>query len=160
MKKNAVFLTLLPVLAVMLAIFLFSAQNAEDSSGTSGSIVKWVLSIVVPGLEQMDAARQQAIRDTAEFIIRKLAHFTEFAALGFFLMLHLNELAKRVRLQRLWLWSWGLSTFYAATDEFHQFFVGGRAPDIRDVCIDSTGAMAGTLAMLLILHLCAGKRRR
>ncbi len=35
------------------------------------------------------------------------------------------------------LWSILLGVSYAASDEFHQSFVPGRGPSIRDVCIDS-----------------------
>lgn len=42
-----------------------------------------------------------------------------------------------------------LSTIlYACSDEFHQLFIPGRAGQIRDVCIDSTGA----LIMILIIY--------
>ena len=32
---------------------------------------------------------------------------------------------------------------FAATDEYHQSFVAGRGPSVRDVCIDTFGAMIG-----------------
>ena len=46
--------------------------------------------------------------------------------------------------------AWGLATFYAATDEFHQLFVAGREGSIRDVAIDSFGASLGILFIYLI----------
>lgn len=44
--------------------------------------------------------------------------------------------------------SWIICTLYAGTDEFHQYFVPGRACSLRDVCIDSAGAILGVLIML------------
>ena len=35
------------------------------------------------------------------------------------------------------------AVLYAASDEFHQLFVPGRAGSIRDVIIDGTGAVLG-----------------
>ncbi|WDC84212.1 VanZ family protein [Caloramator sp. mosi_1] len=32
---------------------------------------------------------------------------------------------------------------YAASDEFHQYFVPGRGPRVKDVLIDSLGAIVG-----------------
>jgi len=57
------------------------------------------------------------------------------------------------RLSRIvvFLISWALTTLYAASDEFHQLFVPGRSGEIRDVCIDSVGAIAGVLIGILIL---------
>ena len=40
------------------------------------------------------------------------------------------------------------TVLYACSDDFHQLFIPGRAGQIRDVCIDSTGA----LIMLLIIY--------
>lgn len=45
--------------------------------------------------------------------------------------------------------AWGISTAYAATDEFHQIFVPGRAGMVTDVMIDSSGALAGILLAAL-----------
>ena len=36
---------------------------------------------------------------------------------------------------------------YAATDEFHQSFVGGRGPSVRDVGIDSLGVLIATILL-------------
>jgi VanZ family protein len=40
-----------------------------------------------------------------------------------------------------------VAVFYAATDEFHQTFVPSREGCVRDVMIDSTGAIVGLLAL-------------
>ena len=39
---------------------------------------------------------------------------------------------------------------YAATDEFHQYFIPGRSAEVMDVCIDTLGASIG-LAILFYL---------
>ena len=41
---------------------------------------------------------------------------------------------------------------YAATDEFHQLFVPGRAGRVTDVLIDSAGAFLALLAIHIILY--------
>ena len=45
------------------------------------------------------------------------------------------------------IWLYLLAGFlcagFAATDEYHQSFVAGRGPSVRDVCIDTFGAMIG-----------------
>ncbi|MGF0032687.1 VanZ family protein [Bariatricus sp. SGI.154] len=49
---------------------------------------------------------------------------------------------------------------YAASDEFHQLFVPGRAGRITDVMIDSLGLMMGILFAYILLMLYAGKRSK
>lgn len=46
---------------------------------------------------------------------------------------------------------WLIATFYAATDEFHQLFVDGRACMFTDVIIDSSGAAFAAVIILLIV---------
>ncbi|QCX34380.1 VanZ family protein [Caloramator sp. E03] len=41
-----------------------------------------------------------------------------------------------------------ICVLYAISDEFHQVFVPGRGPNIRDVFIDSTGTLVGILIYL------------
>lgn len=48
-------------------------------------------------------------------------------------------------LRKAALMAWGCATLYAATDEFHQLFVPGRAGLFTDVLIDATGAAIGLL---------------
>lgn len=53
---------------------------------------------------------------------------------------------------------WLIATIYAATDEFHQLFVDGRACLFTDVMIDSAGAAFAAVIILLIV-LNAARRR-
>ena len=48
---------------------------------------------------------------------------------------------------------------FACTDEFHQSFVGGRSPAVRDVCIDTAGALIGSGAVRLVCVLMEKKKR-
>lgn len=150
-EKNSILLSLLLVIAVMVMIFCFSAQTGTESGAMSGKITTWVLNLVVPGFGDFSPEKQEAIRSTVGLIIRKLAHFSEYALLGFSLMLHIAQLQKKITVRLPWLWAWVIGTIYAASDEFHQGFVAGRGPSVRDVMIDSAGVIAGTLLLLWIL---------
>ncbi len=87
------------------------------------------------------------------FLIRKVAHFTEYAILAF--------LARRAFIsssfalfQRRWFQiGLLLVVIHALLDEFHQSFVPSRTPSIYDSAID----VAGGLTVLLICKL-YGKR--
>ena len=150
-QKHSLVLSLLLVIAVMVMIYCFSAQTGTESGAMSGQITRWVLNLVVPGFGDFSPEKQEAIRSTVSFVVRKLAHFSEYALLGVSLMLHIAQIEKKIAVRLPWLWSWVVGTLYAASDEFHQGFVAGRGPSVRDVMIDSAGVLAGTLLLLWIL---------
>lgn len=150
-EKHSVVLSLLLVIAVMVMIFCFSAQTGEESGEMSGRLTTWVLNLVIPDFENLTPEKQENILSTVGFVVRKLAHFSEYALLGFSLMLHITQVQKKITVRLPWLWAWGIGTLYAATDEFHQGFVAGRGPSVVDVTIDSAGVIAGLLLMIWIL---------
>lgn len=151
-QKHSLVLSLLLVIAVMVMIYCFSAQTGEESGAMSGRITRWVLSLVVPGFEDMPASEQEDLREIAGLVVRKLAHFSEYALLGLSLLLHICEIGKKTLVRLPWLWAWGIGTLYAASDEFHQGFVANRGPSVVDVMIDSCGVIAGTLLLLWIIQ--------
>lgn len=143
-KKWLHWVTLIPVLAVAVMIFLFSTQSGTESSGTSGRIVKIVLEVSMPQFSALSVAEQSAWIEQLQFVIRKLAHFSEYAMLGFFLMLHIRVAWK---VSKEWLWTLGLGVFYAATDEMHQLLVGSRSGQISDVVLDGLGVLFGIILL-------------
>lgn len=151
-KRHGIVLSLLLVLAVMVMIYCFSAQTGEESGSLSGRITGWLLRVLIPDFETMEPDAQQNLKDIFGLVIRKLAHFSEYALLGFSLYLHITQLRKKWSVRLPLLWAWGIGTLYAASDEFHQSFVGGRGPSVTDVLIDSAGVIAGVLLMVWILH--------
>lgn len=157
-SKHSIPVSLIPVVLIMVMIFCFSAQSGAESGQMSGRITRWVVGIFVQDLEDMPAAEQEELLYWAGFAIRKGAHFSEYALLGFFLMLHIRQIGKRTVVKLPWLWAWGIGTLYAASDEFHQSFVGGRGPAVTDVCIDSCGVAAGVALLCWIvgrqIHTC------
>ncbi|MBF0710049.1 MULTISPECIES: VanZ family protein [unclassified Gemella] len=72
-------------------------------------------------------------------LIRKLAHITEYAVLGFFVYIHLLN----CKINRVNLVAGAVSIVYAASDEYHQTFIEGRSGNIIDIFIDAIGVMIG-----------------
>lgn len=89
---------------------------------------------------------QMIFIDQIDIVIRKLAHEAEYAILAVFIW---NALGTWERRKMQYVVAWLLATVYAASDEFHQLFVPGRLGMLSDVCIDSCGALAGVLLILL-----------
>ena len=126
MKKHGIVITLVPVLLIMALIFAFSAQTGSESGSLSDRLVMWLLGGVWPGFDALSGLQQAQIFEITGFIVRKGAHFTVFATLGFFLLLHIRQIGKKVSVERPGLWAWGIGTAYAVSDELHQLFVSGR----------------------------------
>ena len=76
-------------------------------------------------------------------LLRKIAHFTEFAALGMGLT-WLLAMLERSRWMALLLGGCA-----ACVDETIQRFVPGRGPSLRDVGIDTCGVAAGIILLSL-----------
>lgn len=119
----------------MLLIFIMSSCDATESTNQSNFIVNIITDIFkIENIELLS------------FIIRKLAHFTEYLILGFLTinMLNKNDISKKYLLSIL------ICIIYATSDEIHQIFVPGRACQIRDILIDSIGSITGVYLYKLI----------
>ena len=79
-------------------------------------------------------------------LLRKVAHFTEFTALGM-LLAWLHGMLQKGKLQPF---LWGILA--ASVDETIQCFVPDRGPGIKDVCIDSAGVLTGIILLWTGYH--------
>lgn len=137
---------LLPWLLVILwmaLIFLFSHQPATKSSELSSGITEQIINIIIVVAPNSSNKTSQI---DISYIVRKGAHFTIYLVLG---ILVSNSIIKsNVEFKRNYLLLALLICFlYAISDELHQLFIPGRSGEVKDVLIDSTGALVGILLM-------------
>lgn len=144
----------LGVTAVAAAIFAFSAQNKDASVNVSSRVAQTVIEVVDPDFCLRPAQEQQNILDFVDKLLRKCAHFLEYAALGFFIRLLVGCFGLKPPTRISWL----LGTLYACTDELHQYFVAERSAMWQDVLLDSAGVLAGVTVAYAALVL-AGRWR-
>ena len=142
-------------LATMVVIFCFSGQPADDSSAVSDEITLTVAGIVRPDYVSLPAPERQSFLEALSKIIRKNAHFLEYALLGFNLTAWLCLSRPQAAPRRCRMQAWGLTALYAASDELHQLFVEGRSAEVLDILIDSAGGLFGVLIATLALKLLA-----
>lgn len=128
-----------------IAIFIFSAQNAEKSSQTSGVIVNKVVDTVSSVNKKV---KKESLKNNVTFYVRKLAHFSIYTLLGIWLLNEMNTF-KISTLKRIIVCLF-FGAMYAISDEFHQSFISGRSQEIRDVCIDTCGVLFGCILVLVI----------
>jgi VanZ family protein len=83
-----------------------------------------------------------------DFIVKKSAHIIEYAI--FSSMLYRAFRNSGISKINSGIFAITLAIIYASTDEFHQSFIPGREPRLRDVIFDTIGA---SLAIYLIWNL-------
>jgi VanZ family protein len=92
---------------------------------------------------------------TFNYVVRKSAHFTEYAILGA-LLFRAFRAGDSVRWRFRWaVYSFVFSVSWALLDELHQTFTRTRGGSIRDSLLDSSGA----LFMLIAISIVARKPR-
>jgi len=107
---------------VLLFVLSTSLFSSDDTSRVIEPVLRWLFPAA-------SAARIGLLHG----LVRKAAHFTNYAIL-FWLLIH-GPLAGRPYA------ALGLCAAYALLDEGHQIFVPGRTPSIYDVALDSSGAL-------------------
>ena len=142
--------------ALMVMIFCFSAQTADESSEVSGTVLAWITQI--SGAFIRSPQRQAVFVAIMQVYLRKAAHFTEYTLLGFFLTLFSAGLHRTIP-GSLPL-PLTLGVFYACTDEWHQTFVQERSGEPRDVLIDSAGVAFGAALACLCLLIYLRRRKK
>lgn len=145
-KSKRKVIAIILALLWMIMIFMFSAQNATSSAELSGGIEQKILSTFYPGFDDMTEEQQQEL--LSHFNIRKIAHFVAYFVLGI-LMFNIFVIYKKFSLLVRGLFSLICCVAYAAGDEIHQYFVPGRSCELRDVFIDSSGAILSITILCL-----------
>ena len=157
-------LSLCVTIAIMVVIFLFSAQTGGESGSLSTTIARMLASVFVPGYDAMSVSEQLAIIENLSWPIRKTAHASEYACLAISLVITCWQIhawrcdhtpckhALATRIMRTGFVAFALSVFYACTDETHQLFIDGRAGQFTDVLVDASGAAVGCLLCCLLMY--------
>lgn len=83
-------------------------------------------------------------------LVRKNTHF--FAYMGLALLIW-RAVSQHRDGRLVYVIAWGIATFYAMTDEFHQLFVPGRGGQLSDVLLDSAGAATGLVLLAIFRYL-------
>lgn len=134
----------LPMIFLMFVIFSFSSQTGTES----GSLSHTISTQVVKASEfifQQDWSEDkiEEYANFLEFPIRKLAHMTEYCIFALSVIFPLFVYGLRGR--KLFLSAFLICITFAGSDEYHQSFVAGRGPSIKDVFIDSLGSCSGII---------------
>lgn len=125
MRKRCLVPALLATLLWLCFIYARSAQPASVSHEESSAVLELV---------------RKLLPVASMKLVRKLAHFIEFAVLGGLLWLDWRLLARGRILLPL-----GAGLLFAAGDELLQTFIPGRSGEALDVALDFVGVCAAVL---------------
>ncbi len=136
------FLSFVPAICIACMIFYFSGQTGNESSTLSKKVTEEIV-LVIDHITDNDWSEEElGIRiEEYEHYVRKAAHMTEYAIFAISVMLPLRFCGFKGA--KLFFLAMLICCGFAASDEFHQLYVGGRAGTFKDVCIDSIGACIG-----------------
>ena len=99
--------------------------------------------------DSLTEKQQLTMAEKIEYPVRKAAHMTEYAILGLLSFTFYRGILKKEK--RQFLAALLTAAVYAATDEFHQYFIPGRSAEVMDVCIDTLGASIGLAILFFTL---------
>ena len=148
-KKRLRIIAILTTLIWMIVIFRFSMDTGTSSHELSDLCVqifnKAVYSFTGKDLRISITPEHYAM---VELFFRKLAH------MGIYFILSINVMVVLFTFNMKMISRIFISVFfcfiYACTDEFHQMFVDGRGASFFDCLIDTTGAILGIVAALIL----------
>lgn len=149
MKTKKIIYLILIVLC-MSTIYLFSNKNSTSSNSTSKKVVNSIVT-VYENITNKKINKGQ-LTNKLNYPIRKLAHYSVYFILGIFIykLILLTKYKHKEAIALL------LCFIYASLDEFHQLYVSGRTGQIKDVLIDTLGA----LTAITIIYLLNKTRKR
>lgn len=132
-----------PMVIMMIGIFIVSSDlgSADHTRPVLASIVRRFLPWLA---SRMDSH----MIDITDFIIRKIAHVTEYAVLSLLVSRSLDVTHQSHITQRIICV--GVTSLYALSDEVHQSFVPSRGATYIDVLWDTLGATLGTTLLSLV----------
>ena len=130
------------IMVSVLAVIGFIFFNSSLSYTKSDSISILVSQFLRPVLNPFQVIPAGSYRR----LIRKLAHFVEFAVLGGCLGFG----AQKLKFPGRWVVAAVLAVVIACADETIQSFSAERTNSIFDICIDLAGAACGMIAVHLM----------
>lgn len=143
-------ISMILLLCTFFVIFKFSAQVGEESGSLSREVTTEFINRF-PYTRDLSIETKEKLIDYGEPIVRKLAHLSIYTVVGMCIMTFMCTFPLKLRTKLGTSFMVGL--IYAITDEWHQSFVPGRGPSIRDVCIDTTGVFLGIMIVLAIVSI-------
>ena len=122
--------------------FITFASTGEFSAANTSRILRPILLWLFPNLTPSEFAY-------THYLIRKAAHFTEYAVFAFLAARALASSSRRVLRRGWFVISLLMVVSYALLDEYHQSLVAVRTASLYDSMIDISGGLTALLLYAL-----------
>ncbi|MET0649866.1 MAG: VanZ family protein [Pyrinomonadaceae bacterium] len=129
--------------------FVLFASSSNFSASNTSRIIRPLLLWLFPDISEASLA-------SAHLLVRKAAHFTEYAVLALLAARAFRTSRSEKLKRRWWLAAFALVACIALVDEYHQSFLPSRTGTIYDSLLD----MAGGATALACATLWLARRRR
>jgi VanZ family protein len=130
----------------MFLIFNFSAQPVQQSDKLSIGVAEKVIAVI----DRITPGSNMNLLEL-DHLVRKTAHFIIYLTLAIMVRIALRK--NRISGMKRILFVIGICLCFAISDEIHQIFVSGRGPQVKDVFIDSSGAIVGLVIYQIVNRL-------
>jgi VanZ family protein len=130
---------------------IFFASTGNLSAPNTSRILRPLLVWLFPGITEATLLQ-------AHFVVRKGAHFAEYAVLALLAARAFLSSSREGLRRRWWPASLALVASCALLDEYHQSFVSTRTGTVYDSLIDIAGG-ASALAVVALWRARRGRRR-
>jgi len=128
--------------------FVLFASSASFSASNTSRFLRPLLLWLVPDISEESLGR-------VHFLVRKAAHFTEYALLALLSARALHTSSRAALRRRWWSAAFALVACVALADEYHQSLLPSRTGSLYDSLLD----MAGGAAALACAGLWLARRR-
>lgn len=142
-------LVIIAIVIWLSTIFYLSHMEAEESGSKTTDIITISIekTAIILNKEELTDEQMDKIVKSLHTPVRKVAHGVVYAVLAVLVMTGVNftkiKMWKKIFITLL------ICIIYAVSDEFHQNFVSGRTPYVRDVIIDAVGAIIGIITFIV-----------
>ena len=154
-NKSKIIINIIRIILCILIViwmcteFRFSNEVSETSTHTSDKVTMYLIDHNTK-TQNLPIEKKQELIEKSTVVVRKSAHFSIYLLGGILLVSLTNTYSK---LYKKMGYAWIFCILYAMSDEFHKLFVPGRSGEIRDICIDSLGALLGIIIMTCVISI-------
>lgn len=129
-----------PWVPALLWAVVISYASTDTFSSSNTSV------IILPILRRLLPFASPETLDSVHYLIRKLAHLSEYFLFSLLLMRGVRGNNRGWKL-RWAIWALAIAAGYSALDEFHQSYVPSRTASPWDSLLDTTGAAAAQVVL-------------
>ena len=153
MKK---FIGIVLLILVMGSMYYFSSQDGITSSGQSNKVIEVIDKVrdkVTLKDNRLISIKEKVFNKLKNYgregyVVRKIAHFSIYACIGIVMAYVIYLFSKKAFISSFLAFM--LTSMYAYYDEYRQLSVIGRSGSLKDVLIDSSGALAGVCIFFIL----------